>query len=251
MIVMKKPVIGITTRTDSLESNFYLRHEYSEAVYRLGGTPFHIPLIASEEYLSQVVCIVDGILLPGSDSDIDPLHFNQEPQKKLGNVRPLRDMVDLQLLEMAENLQMPVLGICFGMQALNVHRRGTLIQDIESEISDSIQHQQGEPKARLSHYVYFEQNSFFSSLSGKSKALVNSHHHQAIADLGENLRITARASDQVIEAIEDVRSERFIIGVQWHPELNWQTDDLSEKIFKAFVEAAARFGSTKTANIRG
>jgi putative glutamine amidotransferase len=234
-----KPLIGITMRFDS-KGDFHLRREYSEAIETLGGVPLHIPLIPKKEFLSATLAKLDGLLLPGSDSDVDPLLFGAEPAARLGKVQPLRDQTDLILLAEAEKDRVPVLGICFGMQSLNVSRGGSLIQDIESDIPEALKHQQGEPRDRRSHTIVIEENSLLSRICGAAKTVVNSHHHQSVFQVGENLKATAKALDGVIEAVEDVRADCFAVGVQWHPELDWQNDALSQKIFKIFLEAAGR-----------
>ncbi len=132
---------------------FYLGRDYSEAVEAAGGLPVHLSLIPRGEYLSEVVRGLDGILLPGSDSDVDPSRYGREPKPGLGHVHPIKDETDLLVLEEVERLGLPLLAICFGMQALNVSRGGTLIQDIRTELPEAIKHQQGAPRDRRSHRV--------------------------------------------------------------------------------------------------
>lgn len=219
-----------------LETNrFYLGRDYSEALAGLGAIPFHLSLITDREYISEALKNLDGILLPGSDTDVDPLRFGEEPHTKLKRIIWEKEETDLLVLDEAEKLNLPVLGICFGMQILNVWRDGTLIQDIESQISNSIKHEQGQPLARNSHTLILEEKSLISTLSETEKPIVNSHHHQAINKLGRNLRATSWTKDGVIESIEDTQNERFLLGVQWHPELSWKTDSLSRNIFEAFI----------------
>lgn len=214
---------------------FYLGRDYSEALEALGAIPYHISLIPNEEYISEIVKNVDGILLPGSDTDVDPLLFGEEPHPNLKKIVPEKEKTDLLVLDCAEKLNKNVLGICFGMQILNVSRGGTLFQDIETGIQNCVKHEQGKPLARNSHSIVVEMESKLSNLLKNENALVNSHHHQAIKDVGENLRPTAWAKDGVIECVEDTRENRFVIGVQWHPELSWKTDELSRNIFKEFI----------------
>ncbi|MEO6589464.1 MAG: gamma-glutamyl-gamma-aminobutyrate hydrolase family protein, partial [Pyrinomonadaceae bacterium] len=188
---------------------------------------------------------LDGILLPGSNSDIDPLIYGEEPTPELGQVIAEKDETDLMVLREAERLKMPILGICFGMQALNVSRGGTLFQDIESQIENSLKHEQGKPAARNSHSLKIKANSILSSLITTDDARVNSSHHQSIKKLGKNLTATSWAKDGVIESIEDIRKDRFIFGVQWHPELSWKFDELSKNIFKMFVSKCLEFSSKR------
>jgi len=142
------------------------------------------------------------------------------------------------VLAEAEKLNKNVLGICFGMQVLNVSRGGTLYQDIESDIENCVKHEQGKPLARNSHSIEFEKDSLISRLiTNKNDVRVNSHHHQAVGKIGENLKSTAWAKDGVVECLEDTREDRFVLGVQWHPELSWKTDALSRNIFTEFISA--------------
>jgi len=216
---------------------FYLARDYSEAVATAGATPVHIALIPDEAFITDVVSGLDGILLPGSDSDVDPAYYGEEPHPKLGHVVPEKDETDLLVLAEAERLNLPLFAICFGMQSLNVSRGGSLIQDIESQVENAIKHQQGVPRDRNSHWITIAAGSLIEkALSvGTETAKVNSHHHQAIRNVGKNLEATAWAADGVIESVQDTRKGRFVLGVQWHPELSWATDDLSRNLFAHFV----------------
>lgn len=220
---------------------FYLGRDYSEALEGLGAIPYHISLIPNKEYLSEVVKNVDGILLPGSDTDVDPLIFGEEPRPNLKKIVPEKENTDLMVLAEAEKLKKSVLGICFGMQVLNVSRGGTLFQDIESEIENCVKHEQGRPLARNSHSLEFEKESLISRLIINEKGVrVNSHHHQAVGKIGKNLKSTGWAKDGVIECIEDTRKDRFVLGVQWHPELSWKSDKLSKNIFESFISSCKK-----------
>lgn len=236
--INEKPVIGISLRYELHKRHLYLPADYSETVEHAGGIPIHLSLLPQPDYIKNVLQLVDGIVLPGG-GDIDPLRYGEEPRTGLGAVSPLRDKNDLLLLAVAEKMKIPVLGICYGMQLLNVFRGGTLIQDIEREKGETLNHQQGDPRDRLSHWVTFSENSLLYSQTSEAKALVNSHHHQAVSRIGENLFVSAVATDGIIEAIEDVRKDRFNLGVQWHPEICYPDDELSRKIFSKFMRAAA------------
>lgn len=232
----EKPLIGISMRLELETNRFYLGRDYSEALEGLGAIPLHLSLIPKREYIREVLSRVDGILLPGSDTDVDPLRFGEEPHPKLKRIIYEKEETDLLMLEEAEKLDLPVLGICFGMQVLNVFKGGTLIQDIEAQIKNCVKHEQGVPLRRNSHTIEIEEGSLLSSLAGGEKALVNSHHHQAIGKIGKDLKATARAKDGIIECLESNGSSNFLLGVQWHPELSWNTDELSKKIFQKFIE---------------
>lgn len=240
-LVGNRPRIGITMRIELETDRFYLSRYYSEAVEAAGGAPFHISLIPHPEYICAMMDGVAGVLLPGSDSDVDPWRYNHEPHHALGSVHPIKDETDMLVLEEIEKRRLPLLGICFGMQVLNVFRGGTLIQDIPSQLPAAINHSQGAPRDRQSHRVRLLEGSLLSSLAEDERVLVNSHHHQAIETVGRDLVATAWASDGLVEAVEDPRSDRFVTAVQWHPELGWQQDAFSRALFQRFVSEASKY----------
>jgi len=234
----KRPLIGIPMRIEITTDRFYLGRHYSEAVEAAGGSPVHISLIPRVDYIESVVDRLDGILLPGSDSDVDPLRYGREPHPALGSVYPIKDETDLMVIAAAEKRRIPIFAICFGMQVLNVSRGGTLIQDINSQVTGAIKHEQGVPRDRASHRVTLDSGSRLHELANATEALVNSHHHQAVENMGENLVAVSRSADGLVEAIEDPRRDRFIVAVQWHPELGWREDPFSENLFRSFVKEA-------------
>jgi putative glutamine amidotransferase len=225
---------------------FYLGRDYSEAIEAAGGLPVHIPLIPDEAYIASVVAGLDGILLPGSDTDVDPLRYGEEPHARLKKVIPEKDETDALVLAQAEERNLPVLAICYGMQALNVYRGGTLIQDIEAHGEDTVKHEQGIPLDRASHKLTVERNSLLGDIVNDIHARVNSHHHQAVAIVGRDLEATAWATDGIVEAIEDTRAGRFVLGIQWHPELSWKSDKISGEIFRRFVNECVDRGEKLT-----
>ncbi|MEP6788387.1 MAG: gamma-glutamyl-gamma-aminobutyrate hydrolase family protein [Acidobacteriota bacterium] len=236
----KRPRIGITMRLEMATQRFYLGRDYSQAVEAFGGIPVHLSLIPKAEYISEAMDGLDGILLPGSNTDVDPHYYGEEPHHKLGTVIPEKDETDRLVLAEIERRNIPLLAICYGMQALNVVRGGTLVQDIESQIKGSYKHEQGTPSTRNSHSLKIAKESILSSLeavrSAKEAIRVNSSHHQAIGKVGKNLKATAWAKDGIIECIQDTRKGRFALGVQWHPELSSGHDPLSREIFELFVD---------------
>lgn len=237
-----RPLIGITTRHELDTEKFYLARFYAEAVEAAGGLPVHLPLLPREDFVRGVAGRLRGVLLPGSASDVDPLLYGSEPHRNLKQVHPLRDLTDLLLLEEAESAGLPVLAICYGMQALNVHRGGTLIQDIHSSFPEALQHEQGSPRERDSHTLKIQPDSLLARISDADPLAVNSHHHQALERLGANLRATAWTADGLIEAVEDERPDRWVVGVQWHPELAWESNALSRALFREFVRACEESG---------
>ncbi len=243
-----RPRIGITMRLEAPTDRFYLGRDYSEAVEAAGGVPVLISLIPNPDYISAVVDGLAGMLLPGSDSDVDPIRYSAEPHPQLGTVQPIKDQTDLLVLEEIERRKLPLLAICFGMQVLNVSRGGTLIQDIASQVTGAIKHEQGAPRDRPSHGIDLATASLLARIADDDKALVNSHHHQAVEKVGRELVATAWAADGLIEAVEDSRSDRFVVGVQWHPELGWKNDRLSQGLFARFISAARQHRTEATAD---
>jgi putative glutamine amidotransferase len=246
MTKQTRPRIGITMRLELETDRFYLSRYYSEAVEAAGGLPVHIPLIPSPDFIQQTVANLDGVLLPGSDSDVDPLRYGQDAHPQLGSVHPIKDETDLLVLREVEERALPLFAICFGLQILNVSRGGTLIQDIPSQWPDAIKHQQGAPRDRPSHNVRLLEDSLMGQLTQSDRAPVNSHHHQALETLGRELVATAWASDGLVEAVEDPRSDRFVVGVQWHPELGWERDEFSRALFARFVGEASKVAENRS-----
>ena len=238
-----RPKIGLTMRLELETRRFYLGRDYSEAVEAAGGIPVHIPLIPDAAFIEKVVETLDGILLPGSDTDVDPEHYGESPHPKLGRVIPEKDATDRLMLEQAYKRKLPVLAICYGMQALNVFKGGSLVQDIEAQVEDSVKHQQGLPLDRNSHSLKLAEQGIIAKIaadSGLEKVKVNSHHHQAIRSVGEGLVASSWAADGVVESIEDESDGRLVLGVQWHPELSWRSDVISRTIFERFLDACRR-----------
>jgi len=215
-----------------------LRETYTEAIYASGGTPLLLPLIPESDYIESVMEHVDAICLSGAVNDVDPLRYGHEPKPKLGPVVPRRDDTDMMLLAAAEARQLPVMAICFGIQSLNVYRGGTLVQDIETEVKDPLKHMQGDLFWRRSHSINITEDSLIARLADSTHTTVNSHHHQAIDIVGRDLEPIAWAHDGVIEAVINTRQDQFVLGVQWHPEVGWQDDLLSQALFKHFIAVA-------------
>ena len=210
--------------------------QYEQALQEAGAEPVRIPLDRSAVELVKLVESCDGVLLPGSRADVDPQKYGAERDPRTNASDPLRDAADELLLEDARNTRKPLLGICYGLQSLNVYRSGTLRQHIESSIDHTnrdVKHVvRIEPGSLLAH-------SLGSALppAGESVITVNTSHHQAAAMVGEGLRVAAKAPDGVIEALESASPEHFVLAVQWHPERSLN-EPASQAIFRALVEAA-------------
>ncbi len=217
---------------------FYLRKQYSEAIAHAGGSPLLIPLIPDKAFADELTTHLDGIVLSGSNSDVDPNRYKQEPHPKIGSVLTRRDQTDWLLLEGVFKKKKPLLAICFGIQILNVYLGGTLWQDIPSQVKDAVKHDQSSSEDYHSHSLRIKPGSLLDSLAGVQKIKVNSYHHQAIRELSPKLISVASSPDGIVEAVELRTGRQFLLGVQWHPEIGWETDDLSQKIFRCFVAAA-------------
>jgi putative glutamine amidotransferase len=235
---MEKPWIGIPTRYhEKSEYIGQIRH-YLDAVLWAGGLPLLIPTVSDPGIIREYVQRVQGILLPGSPTDIDPKHYGAAPHEKLGKLYPERDATDFAILDFAEqDKDLPVLGICFGIQSLNVHRGGSLVQDIPAVVQQPLIHDEDDDKPPARHPIKIAEDSIVGRLAGRSETAVNSYHHQAVGKPGRNLRAVAFANDGVVEAVEDTTG-RFVLGVQWHPERGWQNDPFSKALFSKLIEQA-------------
>lgn len=238
MTANDRPIVVIPCRYNWNTSYYELRETYCEALYAAGGTPLLLPLIPEPDFVESVIAHADAVCLSGAVNDVDPLRYGREPKPHCGPVVPRRDETDSLLLQAAEARRLPVLAICFGIQSLNVYRGGTLIQDIDSEVRDPLKHMQGDLFTRRSHSINVTEDSLIAKLAGSTHTAVNSHHHQAIDVVGRDLEPIAWAPDGVIEAVINTREEQFVLGVQWHPEVGWQNDPLSQAIFGHFIGVA-------------
>lgn len=230
-----KPVIGITTDVRDNGENV-LKNTYVQAVIRAGGLPMIVP-VGLEEDVDQVIALLDGLLLSGGN-DINPTLFNEEPHEYLGEVSPSRDSIELELARRMLKIGKPILGICRGVQVLNVAVGGSVYQDLHKQNDGPIlQHMQKAPNTHLSHYVQVEKGSLLELIAGSERIQVNSYHHQSLKDVPSVFKVTGVASDGIVEAIES-NGEQFVLGVQWHPEaLSTAGDVVSLRIFEKFISA--------------
>lgn len=224
-----KPLIGITV--DVGNSYYRLRDEYIEAVIGAGGIPVLIP----PQDPSPLITIIDGLIIPGGD-DPDPSYYSEGPHPMTKIVSKERSDFELSLIELFLKTERPILGICYGMQLMNILFGGTLYQDISDQLKDSIDH-------REDHTVILRDNPILSDLDTLT---INSSHHQAVRDLGKGLEVFAVSPDGIIEGIY-LREHPFVIGLQWHPERGLKRTDspdaarydrLSKEIFKLMIDRA-------------
>jgi putative glutamine amidotransferase len=216
--------------------------QYVHAVEMAGGEAVRIPLDQSPADVMKLIERSDAVLLPGSKADVDPAKYATARDPKTSPADPARDTVDDLLLRDAYNLRKPILGICYGLQILNVYRGGTLLQHIESAVN----HEAGRD-VRIAHTIDVDSGSKVGRIvapDGKEKhasVAVNSSHHQSAKEIGDGLRVVARCpEDGIIEALEGTSPDHFVVAVQWHPERSVEDDEGSRAIFRALVDAARR-----------
>ena len=240
--MMIKPVIGIgsdVAQKKGERESAFAYSTYIESLRRAGAVPVVIP--PQPENAAAIVESLDGILLAGGE-DCDPAVYGERPHPSVEPMDPRRQNNDLTLARVARQRGIPTLGICLGVQMMNVAAGGTLIQDIDSEMRTDIEHA-SEPADRHRHDVLIQDGTRLAAIVGEQELNVNSSHHQAIRHVGDGLRVTAHAPDGIIEGLEDP-SHPFYVGVQWHPE-DMPAETSASSLFGAFVDAARRYAEKK------
>ena len=240
-----RPAIGITCDYDlgissqSISpgrSYFFSNKNYAQAVEKSGGLPLLLPCLSSEEIVEAFLDKIDGLLLSGG-VDIDPSYYGEEPDPRLGGLNPERAAFEVMIIQRALEQDIPLLGICGGHQLLNVVARGSLYQDIYSQVPQVLNHRQRAPRWYPYHTVQIEKESKLRQILRIDSLRVNSRHHQAVKNLGKDFKVSASTSDNIIEAIEST-VHRFVIGVQWHPEDMFERDAHARSLFQALIKAA-------------
>ena len=236
---MSKPFIGITPEFEQKETRqfFYLNYSYARAVINAGGIPIVIPGPQAEDDYTEILKRLNGIIFSGGN-DHNPALWGEEmhPQTKL--LHEHRQNYEIMLGKLARKLELPTLGICGGHQTINIVYGGSLIQDIPDITKTTILHSQKETRNIPTHKVILQEDTKLFRIMQKKEIMSNSFHHQAVNRLGDGLRITARAEDGIVEAIETT-DDRFVIGVQWHPEELYEMEE-HFALFKALIKAASR-----------
>ena len=240
----RRPIIGISSSVivDEVGSfagykRAYVNKDYVDAVIRAGGVPLIIPFSTDKEVIISQAQLIDGLILSGGH-DISPYNYGQEPSQKIGETFPERDTYEMILLEESKKRNIPILGICRGFQLINVAAGGTLYQDLSLIPGNILKHNQVSNPTLKTHKVEIKENSFISSIFGK-ETMVNSFHHQVINKVANDFIVVAKASDGVVEAIEH-KTYKFLVAVQWHPEMLAVECEKARELFTRFIEEAKK-----------
>ena len=231
---MKKPIIGVTLLWDEEKNSYWMLPGYLEGLEEAGAIPIILPLAADGADIAQLADLCDGFLFTGGQ-DVAPQLYGEAMKPTCGELCPARDTLEQELLNRALEQDKPILGICRGLQILNVTLGGTLYQDLPTEHPSEIEHSMKPPYDQAAHTVRILPDTPLAALLQKQELGVNSCHHQAIRSLAPSLVEMARSTDDLIEAMY-LPGKTFIWGVQWHPEMSLQ-EESSRKIFEAFVGA--------------
>ncbi len=244
---MKKPVIGVTPDFNAgdrkewggREPTYFLRARYIRAIEELGGIPLILPLVADAAGRRRLLERVDGLLLTGSGPDLPPCLYGERQRYKFPLVSERRANFELNLVHLAHTRGLPVLGICGGMQTINVACGGSLFQDLTSQMPHALQHRQTTKAIHLAHSVAITAGSLLRKIVAKATLRVNSSHHQSVKTVAPSLIASAIAPDGVIEAVESPQ-HRFFLGIQWHPEFLFERHIAHRRLFQALLRAAGR-----------
>jgi putative glutamine amidotransferase len=234
---VNRPRIGLTLDADDARRTYELGRAYVDAVLAAGGLPLLLPHDrgAAGAYLA----LLDALVVTGGAFDVPPERYGEARRPACGPARPERTAFEEELLEAALAERMPVLGVCGGMQLLNVVRGGTLHQDLGADLGIA-GHEQPPPKDAPSHEVDVAAGTQLAALVGAGRLAVNSTHHQAVRDPGAGVLVSARAPDGVVEAIE-IPDLPFALGVQWHPEAVLAHEPRHAALYRGLVAAARDF----------
>lgn len=234
---MKKPVIGLTPSHDTAKDDLTMRPTYLRAIKAAGGIPVILPLEISGDELLQLTALMDGVLFTGGP-DVHPFYFDQQTQAHCGNVSLKRDRMELELLTAVMAVQKPILGICRGIQIINIGLGGDIYQDLPSQFPEDfpVAHQQPFDYTIPAHTVDVVKGTLLHSITGTDSLKVNSMHHQAVRHIAPGLVVSGYASNQLAESLEKP-DYPYMVAVQWHPEYLCSGDPAAMKLFQSFVDA--------------
>ena len=230
---MRKPLIGVMPLWDEDKKSIWMLPGYLEGIREAGGIPVIFPLTEDKEELEQLCNLCDGFLITGGQ-DVDPAIYGETPIPQMGEICTVLDQMERQVLEYAIKEDKAVLGICRGIQYLNAMLGGSLYQDLNVQHPSKIEHHMEPPYDRVIHQVQITDGTPLHQLLQVKELGVNSYHHQAVKTLAPSLAVMAKSEDELVEAVY-MPEKTYVWAVQWHPELSFQTDAYSRKIFESFV----------------
>lgn len=231
-----RPIIGITSGYCYEENKRYnrVKSAYIDAIKEAGGIPLIIPLMEDIGDIKDYIDIIDGILFTGG-RDLSPLLYGENPIKKVDTISYVRDKMEIELFNRAYEMQIPILGICRGLQIINVALGGNLYQDINIQLPYSLGHVSTYDLSQGYHSIDIIDDTILYDVLGVRRIDVNSNHHQSIKDLGKTLRVNSLSQDSIIEGIESIENRNFILGLQFHPESMIHSCKEFLNIFQYFV----------------
>jgi len=234
---MKKPIIGVTALFDDEKESIWMLPSYLNAIIEAGGIPVILPLIDSNEDIKNLVNRFDGFLLTGGQ-DINPEIYKEEKTNHCGDINNERDTMEIILLGEILKANKPILAICRGFQLLNSYLGGNLYQDIsiEKNKGEASIHWQDKPYNKPIHNVIVNKDSLLFKIVKKEELMINSIHHQAVKTIAPKADEAAITKDNIIESIY-LKDKKFVLGVQWHPELLYKDYDEQSEIFKSFINS--------------
>ena len=230
-----RPVIGLIPLYDEDKESYWMLPGYMKVLETCGALPIMLPLTSDEEELEQSLALCDGLLLTGGH-DVDPVLYHEQPKAECGVPCRERDAMECRLLGWALEKNLPVFGICRGIQFLNAYLGGTLYQDLPTEYDSTIEHHMTPPYDRTAHKVTILADTVLAEILGEGELPVNSYHHQAVRDLAPGVTKMAVSEDGLVEAIS-VDGKKFAVGEQCHPEFSYENNAQSLKLVQAFVDA--------------
>ncbi len=231
--MMAKRKIAVVPLWDDEKESIWMLPGYMDGIRDAGAIPVILPLSSSTEDVLELFDLCDGLLMTGGH-DVSPALYHQEKKEACGQICPARDQMERILYENALANEKPVLGICRGIQLINVLQGGTLYQDLPTEYKSPVEHHMNPPYTNIAHTVQIRKESLLYDLLGIETLGVNSYHHQAVKELGADLEVMAESEDGLIEAVCHTK-HRFAYAVQWHPEFDYHVNPASKRIFEAFV----------------
>ena len=233
-----KPIIGVTPQYDIENHRIKIEPYYFTAIKKSGGVPILLPLDSDTKDLEELLEHLDGILFSGGP-DVNPFFFHEEAIPECGTIVQERDMMELTLLPLVMQKQLPIFAICRGIQTVNIALGGDIYQDIKAQTSTDVKimHYQKAKGSTTIHKVKIKKDTPLERILEKDEILVNSYHHQVVRNLGRGLQVAATSSDGLIEAIT-MEAYPFFLGVQWHPEELYEVDEDARKLFDEFILVA-------------